>query len=586
MIAFWSRISRKCGASLPSLSCRVDVGGVIPRLLLLVLFLSAARIGVASSQQEFYERLQHIGTPELLKMGQAYLDGAHPDSALTCFTWASNRHFSHPTPKEKELRIRAYLGRWLTYFFYFFDYSKAYESLTAAEELAKDSPEMLPRIYLDYGAMYQTLYEQGNDNARGKLAFQYYLKSYKLTINERSEAADMAFSNLVTMGYGLGRMGELKGDFRSYLHHHSPDQRLQAYVIQLYEGYLDMSRHDYAAAEQGFKRLLSTIPLGWRGVRHLYVAYTLIAKAQSLQGHHREALASLLRAKAVAEKQTVKDARLEVYGLIGEQYRLLGQTEEAEAYRNKYFRVKDTLLNYQQLMGVNEMKLMRQMKKADEQMKRNEQRRQQLMVVVYAVSIVAVIILISLWIVLRNSRKLRRSYVYLYRKNQSLIQSEVQAREERMRLEQQLDEREKKSSAETSAKYGTSALEEGHKDLIVKRIEEVVQNNEAIYSPDFTSVELTQLVGGNYRYISQVIHERFNCNLPTFINEARIKEACRRISDTQHYGRMTIEGIGASVGFRARSSFINAFKRFTGLTPSEYMKIASSQGSQSSRVLD
>ena len=37
---------------------------------------------------------------------------------------------------------------------------------------------------------------------------------------------------------------------------------------------------------------------------------------------------------------------------------------------------------------------------------------------------------------------------------------------------------------------------------------------------------------------------------------------------------MTIEAIAIGVGFKSRTSFINAFKREVGLTPSEYMRMA------------
>jgi AraC-like DNA-binding protein len=32
--------------------------------------------------------------------------------------------------------------------------------------------------------------------------------------------------------------------------------------------------------------------------------------------------------------------------------------------------------------------------------------------------------------------------------------------------------------------------------------------------------------------------------------------------------------ISQSVGFKSRSAFVTAFKRFTGLTPSEYLRVA------------
>ena len=49
------------------------------------------------------------------------------------------------------------------------------------------------------------------------------------------------------------------------------------------------------------------------------------------------------------------------------------------------------------------------------------------------------------------------------------------------------------------------------------------------------------------------------------------------MGDPQQWGNLTIEGIGQSVGFKSRSTFISAFKANTGLTPTEYLRIALEQ---------
>lgn len=67
--------------------------------------------------------------------------------------------------------------------------------------------------------------------------------------------------------------------------------------------------------------------------------------------------------------------------------------------------------------------------------------------------------------------------------------------------------------------------------------------------------------------------EKFN----TLVNEYRIREACRRIADHENYGHLNLEGLSASVGFKSRTTFFNAFKSVTGLTPSEYLKRAKSE---------
>jgi AraC-like DNA-binding protein len=46
------------------------------------------------------------------------------------------------------------------------------------------------------------------------------------------------------------------------------------------------------------------------------------------------------------------------------------------------------------------------------------------------------------------------------------------------------------------------------------------------------------------------------------------------MNDIENYGNYTIEAISASLGFKSRTTFVNSFKRETGLTPSEFQLLA------------
>ena len=91
-----------------------------------------------------------------------------------------------------------------------------------------------------------------------------------------------------------------------------------------------------------------------------------------------------------------------------------------------------------------------------------------------------------------------------------------------------------------------------------------------ICNPDFSLGRLVELCNTNQKYVSQVINERSGKNFGTLLATYRVEEACRRMSDAEHYGNMTLEGIAESVGFKNRFTFINAFKRVKGVVPTEY----------------
>ena len=57
-----------------------------------------------------------------------------------------------------------------------------------------------------------------------------------------------------------------------------------------------------------------------------------------------------------------------------------------------------------------------------------------------------------------------------------------------------------------------------------------------------------------------------------------LAEACRRLGDQEHYGHLTIAAIAKDVGFGSRSNFALAFKRVTGISPSDYLRQAYHKG--------
>lgn len=91
---------------------------------------------------------------------------------------------------------------------------------------------------------------------------------------------------------------------------------------------------------------------------------------------------------------------------------------------------------------------------------------------------------------------------------------------------------------------------------------------------DFSLSMLAQKVGSNTKYVSTVINDTYGRNFKSYLNEFRIREACRRLSDTEHYGNLTIEAIYRELGYKTAAGFIQAFRKINGMTPSQYQKLA------------
>jgi YesN/AraC family two-component response regulator len=101
---------------------------------------------------------------------------------------------------------------------------------------------------------------------------------------------------------------------------------------------------------------------------------------------------------------------------------------------------------------------------------------------------------------------------------------------------------------------------------------EQLMNVEALYKqPDLTLSELAVRLKTNTSYLSHCINLHMKCNFSDYINQLRVKEACRMISQMPA-ARLSIDQVASKVGFNSKSAFYTAFKKFTGVTPACFQK--------------
>ena len=72
-------------------------------------------------------------------------------------------------------------------------------------------------------------------------------------------------------------------------------------------------------------------------------------------------------------------------------------------------------------------------------------------------------------------------------------------------------------------------------------------------------------------HLSYYLNEHLKINFNTWKNDLRINHVISLI-ESGSYETLTLDALSKQSGFGSRSSFINAFKLKTGLTPSEYLQ--------------
>ena len=123
-------------------------------------------------------------------------------------------------------------------------------------------------------------------------------------------------------------------------------------------------------------------------------------------------------------------------------------------------------------------------------------------------------------------------------------------------------------AAQTSGKYEKSALSPEASERLSRKLRSAMEVDQLHRDANLSLWALARQIGASSNYISQTLNEVIGESFFDFVNSYRIAEAKTLLATTN----ASVLNITYEVGFNARSSFYNAFKRHTGQTPTSYRK--------------
>ena len=115
------------------------------------------------------------------------------------------------------------------------------------------------------------------------------------------------------------------------------------------------------------------------------------------------------------------------------------------------------------------------------------------------------------------------------------------------------------------------AIKEGYKDKLIRHI----KSQKPYLEPSLSLDELAEKVSIPPHHLSQILNTCFNKNFFDFINSYRIKESEKLLSEQNSY-RKTVLEILYETGFNSKSVFNTAFKKNTGMTPTQFRNLQNS----------
>lgn len=468
--------------------------------------------------------------------------------------------------EEKTLCVEALIKKWQIYFYRNYDFATAYENLSKAQEIAEEGSLVMPTINLRLGILYQAISEQSGDQSAAKIAFANYRKGFRDAINIKDTTTlDVFASNLVQLAFITDNFDEIQNDWKRYsaLGASHPNMKYR-YNLKMYQGLYLLKKKEFDRSISLFDSIESDLQLRNANIRYRFGASLNKAMALTAKRDYEGAVKVLSQQLRIAEAQSIKDVQVEIYKKLSDCYRHMGNAVMAMEYENKALKLNDSLVNFSQLSRLEEVKAGRSIRKYQDRLAYIENQRQIQHIIIVSVAIFLVVVSVLLVVLYRRNRRLNQSNKMLYEKNISQLE-EMKARESAPGDEKKIE------------KYKGSRLEEDEKSALIDKLLAVMNSGDEYLQPDFSIERLAELAGSKSKQVSQVINEKRGCNFNAFLNEFRIHEACRRITDFEQYGNLTLDAISKSVGFRARSSFFTAFKNVTGLTPSEFQKIAKAE---------
>ena len=123
---------------------------------------------------------------------------------------------------------------------------------------------------------------------------------------------------------------------------------------------------------------------------------------------------------------------------------------------------------------------------------------------------------------------------------------------------------------EEKTKYEKSSLTKEESIEYLTKLQDFMIAEKPYLEPDLTINDLANKVSISSKTLSQVINENLNQNFFDFVNSYRIGEAKKILSDAEN--KITVLEVLYSVGFNSKSAFNSAFRRHTGVTPTEFRR--------------
>lgn len=307
----------------------------------------------------------------------------------------------------------------------------------------------------------------------------------------------------------------------------------------------------------------------------IYVLYQESETGNILVKKHDYGNAIKYGAKCRDMSVEMDNAEMEInaYKILYEAYAGNGDSDSARKYRVLYLETYDSVFSAKGMNKARGKLQEYESRKSTEEISSLTSIINIYTLAVILISILLIITIVLAVVVIRKNRNLRNAQRLLINKNNDLIKSD----RSKVAIVPSYNEGDEVGDDEFDGNAGGVDMTQEQADALLAKINEIINTPEIISDPDLSLKIIADMAKSNTKYVSFVINKTYNKNFRTYINEKRIMEACRMLSDNEHYGNMTIQAIYEEVGYTNATSFNRTFKKINGMTPAMYKKLAAKE---------
>ncbi|MCC8117240.1 MAG: tetratricopeptide repeat protein, partial [Bacteroidales bacterium] len=381
-------------------------------VLLMVPLIGLSRMGSEELDYSKFSR-EHARSSiaELKAQGLYHIQQEHSDSALACFALVESRIDDRLSRRDYELALDVLNNTGYIYQYLLHDYPQAFSYYTRALELCKkiDYKLLQPCLHLNIGNLYANFEEYA-------IAHNHYKTAIALGAEYGNhEIMSITVNNLLMDKLRKGFDQSSDSAIMIYRQANIPDTiPLSRYTRYLLNGCEALRQGNYEKALQIFALAQTDIDTEYRPRVYVTDCFMAMAVTNHLAGNTQRAIDCLNQALEGLEGDEDDDIRIDLYQLLIDYYKQMGQADKAKEAEYMFYRIYHDLFSARTAAQVHDMKARQQIEAQNATTREMVRRHRTVVTISIIVGVGLMVIILLLWSLYRKGQRQKQLIENLY----------------------------------------------------------------------------------------------------------------------------------------------------------------------------